>query len=167
MKYLLALLLLVSNLTYSQAINDRWVGVWQSGATGKLTVSPSKFGACQWVNKVTAAQKKCLAYYNGKISKKEMVADLNNDLKNLSGWLKDKSITAADFQKMKADSESYKKILDEISDDTFRMVFVDYGEMANPDGGSAYFLDKEFVYETSHVEGGIGPAFSITKYKKQ
>ena len=167
MKYLLALSLLISNLVYSQAINDRWVGVWIPGATSKLTISPTKFGDCQWVNKVTSAQKKCLAYYNGKISKKELVADLNNDLKNLSVWLKEKTITAADYQKMKAASESYKKILDDISDDTFRMVFLDYGEMASPDGGSVYFLDKDFVYETSHVESGLGPAFSITKYRKQ
>ena len=59
-----------------------------------------------------------------------------------------------------------KKILDQVSNDTFRIIYVDAGENVNPDGGSVYFLDKEFVYETSHVEGGIGPTFTIIQYRK-
>ena len=151
----------------SLSINIRWLGVWRSGSADKLTISATKFGDCQWVKNETAAQKKCLAYYRGKITKKELAADINKDLNSLSGWLQQKVISAADFQKMKAVSESYKKILDEISDDTFRTIFVDYGEVGSPDAFTNYFLDKDYVYQTTRVVGPIAPAFSIIKYRKQ
>ncbi len=167
MSYLLAQPATATAPQDSLSINNRWLGVWRSGSAEKLTISETKFGDCQWVKNETAAQKKCLAYYKGKITKKELATDINKDLNSLTGWLQQKVISAADYQKMKAVSESYKKILDEISDDTFRTIFVDYGEVGSPDAFTVYFLDKDYVYQTAHVVGPIAPAFSITKYRKQ
>ena len=151
----------------SLSINNRWLGMWRSGSAEKLTISETKFGDCQWVVKETAAQNKCFAYYSETITKKRLVEIQSYDLSNLSRWLQQKKITAADYPTMKADSESNKKILDEITDDTFRTIFVDYGVGAST--VNVYFLDKAYIYKAS-FQGDREDSpiyFEITKYRKQ
>ena len=108
MKYLFCLLLLIANIGNAQSINDRWLGVWQSGKN-KIVVTPATFLNCQWVNKVTSASKRCLAYYNGKITKSDMLINVQSDLSNINDWLKQKTITSVDYQQMKRSIEENKK----------------------------------------------------------
>jgi hypothetical protein len=157
--------ILFSGTVFAQSINDRWIGNWQAGKE-KLVITGLSFDKCRWTGTRPKTVKGCAAFYQGSITKAQLTNSLNSDLANTNNWLKDKTITAKDHREFVASIQATKRTLDQISNDTFRTVLVDRGDESSPDCGSFYFLDQDFVYSTSSCEGGIGPMFNITQFRK-
>jgi hypothetical protein len=159
-------LLLCAFASQAQSINERWLGTWQSG-NQKIIISPTSFDNCRWSNsKPKAAHKNCLAYYDGLISKQDLVQYAKSDMDNVNRWLSEKNISASDYQGFKKDIQNSASVLTQVSPDKFKQVILDYGDMASPDGGTIYFLDKENIYAVSVQEGAIAPMFSIKKFTR-
>lgn len=158
-------LVLFSSQLLAQSVNERWIGTWQNG-NEKLVISASAFDKCRWTGSRPKTVKNCAAFYEGSITKAQLMSSLNNDIANTNTWYRDKLITAKDHREFMASIQATKKILDQVSNDKFRTVMLDRGDFSNPDCGSAYFLDQDFVYATSSCEGGIGPMFNLYQFKK-
>lgn len=156
-----------SCLSHGQAINERWIGNWKSGQF-KMSVTNSSFEKCKWVgSKPKGAFKGCVAYYAGSVTKKELLSSAQSDVSSVNRMLKERQITNKDYQAFKTEMQTYASIIDQLPNESFKKIFLDEGEMGNPDGGGYYFLNENYIYYVSYSEGGgAGPSFSITSYSK-
>lgn len=158
-------LALFSSQLLAQSINERWVGTWQNG-NEKLVISASVFDKCRWTGSRPKTVKNCAAFYEGSTSKMQLINALNNDVANTNKFYRDKVITTKDHKEYMTAIQATKKILDQVSNDKFRTIMIDRGDLNNPDCGSAYFLDQDFIYLTSSCEGGIGLMFNLFQFRK-
>jgi hypothetical protein len=153
---------LFSTLSFSQAINERWIGTWKLDIPGSkpMVITQSTFNGCLWVNKPTQPNGKCLAFYNGSTTKKSMVQNFSSD--------QSRAIPSLYGDKYKNSILLTKKNLNQISDDTFKTIIV---TGTRPYYGStsfipSYFLDKEFIYENlGEDEGGV-VSIQLIQYQK-
>ena len=165
--FLCFFILFFNNTVFAQAINDRWIGKWQDG-NAQLLISSTAFNKCRWVGSrpKTNTNEDCVAYYDGSISKSELIDSLKNDIDLINRSLKEKFMNQKEYKEAIANTESTRRILDQISNDKFRTIVLDYGAGANPDCVGKYFLDQKFVYSTTSCQGGMGSMFNLTQFKK-
>jgi hypothetical protein len=136
---------LFSTQSFSQAINERWIGTWQSEIPQwkPFVITQSIFEGCRWGSNRTDSKGKCMAYYDGVITKKHMLNSLNADQTKLNQRGNPKNSYEVD------DRNTFlraKKNLNQISDDTFKKICIQPEAGAVGDGQICYFLDKEYIY---------------------
>jgi hypothetical protein len=148
-----------TQLTFAQALNERWHGTWQSD-TAKIVITASSVDGCRWVNKPTDPKNKCLAFYSGTESKKSMLEAAQRDRTTMSELFKSKQLSSEDNRNL----NMTRKNLSQISDDKFRVVLISTPE---PEGSYSYFLDKEFIYlrTTEEARGGM-LSIILTQFRK-
>ena len=168
MKIFLFLLCFFSQVALSQAINERWLGTWQSETGQKITITSSVFDNCTWVNKRAEPKRNCFAFYGEMVTKKSMVRDSNSDQATLNQMINPNRLSAQDIEN-KNKFLMTKKNLSQISDDTFKTVNFSYPlkiAMEQEGGGVIYFLDKEYIYMwSSEAVGGV-LMIILTQYRK-
>jgi hypothetical protein len=165
-KLFLLFLLFVAHFSYAQAINERWLGTWQSETGQKLIITSSVFDGCIWVNKRAEPKNKCFAFYGGTVTKRSMVESSNADQSALNQMINPKRASPEDMRN-KNNFLMTRKNLSQISDDTFKTI--EFGYPFNPEREGVmdiYFLDKEFIYKwSSEVVGGV-LSIILTQYHK-
>jgi hypothetical protein len=169
-KITLLLLIMLSNICFSQEVNPRWLGEWIGYSWGNqeiLKINKSIFqhgtSRCRIVKKVNNDKSQdCIIVYGDqhKISKKEITAMYNMGLVEVE-LRKDNKIIK--------DYQAKKIILDVISDDTFRFL-MPTSELALIEGSEdaqtyGFILDKENVYKIEFYP--YGNTFEITQFKKK
>ncbi len=171
MKLIISLIfVLLSNVSFGQAINDRWLGYWKStpyssinGQTWQLSVTPTMFNNCFWVGSAfNAVPRSCSAFYNGTVTKQDLINSMNQDTVQVSNWMRSGMIPPRDFQRVQNDLQKTQAILGRISYDTFRVIATK--NMGSD--SSIYILDLDSVYQVLYNEGGAGSNFHIIEYRR-
>jgi hypothetical protein len=167
-KLFLLFCFVLSNTCSAQAINERWIGTWQSETGQKITITSSVFDKCTWVNKPAEPKRNCFAFYGEPMTKKRMVEDSNSDQATLNQMINPKRLSAEDIRN-KNNFLMTRKNLNQISDDTFKTINFSYPlkiAMEQEGEGAIYFLDKEFIYAwSSEAVGGV-LMIILTQYHK-
>jgi hypothetical protein len=146
MKKLLLVFLFLSNIAYSQAINARWIGVWEFGQE-RVSITPSSFDGCQWMYTPNPMINRCTAFYDGTIPK-YMLWSGEQDMSTPYEMLKKRTITNDQFSQIKKRAEITHINLNGISEDTFKLVRVNY-DFRHSQSGIVFFLDKENIYRVT------------------
>jgi hypothetical protein len=143
MKILLLTFLFITNCAFAQSINPRWLGVWEFGQE-RVSITPTSFDSCQWMNSPNPMTNRCTAFYDGTIPK-YMLWSGERDMATPYAMLKQRTITNTQYSQIKQRAEITHLNLMGISEDTFKLVRVNY-DFRNASGGTVFFLDKENIY---------------------
>jgi hypothetical protein len=171
MKLIISLIfVLLSNVSFGQAINDRGLGYWKStpyssfnGQTWQLNITPTMFINCIWVgSEYKAVPRSCSAYYNGTVTKQDLINSMNQEIIQVNNWMRSGMIPPRDYQRVQNDIQKTQAILGRISYDTFRMI----ATKNTGSDSSIYILDLDSVYQVLYGEGGAGSNFHIIEYRR-
>jgi hypothetical protein len=143
MKRLLLSFLFLTNIAYAQSINPRWLGVWEFGQE-RVSITPTAFDNCQWMNTPNPMTSRCTAFYDGTIPK-YMLWSGERDMSSANLMLKQRLISSIQYSQIKQRAEITHINLMGISEDTFKLVRVNY-DFRNSSSGTVFFLDKENIY---------------------
>lgn len=152
----------------AQALNARWHGRWVDEADSKntLAITDKVFTvngkACTWSQKPVSGVKACMAFYEGKSAKSDLVAGVQAAESVMS------TLTPKEAQDLRARVRHFRTLLQDLSNDTFRTVLTRTPdqEMGSGDCGGFYLLDKESIY--SFFTCAPAPdAVSIVRFRRQ
>jgi hypothetical protein len=169
-KITLLLLIMLSNICFSQEVNPRWLGEWignRGGDKDILKINKLMFqegeSRCQFVSKPKNNKSEdCIIVYNNsfKISKKEITEMYIKGLVQVK--------LGTDNQEIK-DYQTKKIILNRISEDTYRFLMPTTERILSEGSEDAqtygFILDKENIYKIEFYP--FGDTFNITQYERK
>jgi hypothetical protein len=165
-----AMLAVVSATASAQALNARWHGTWKSSEdTLVINDKAVKIGKenCAWANARPPKITSCVAFYDGTISKAQLLTQFEAADKAAKDMIKDATFKQAQKDRIRESMDKNREVLKAISDDTFRMVrtSTESKEKGSGDCASFFFLDKESIYFVLNC-APAPEAYTVRPYKK-
>jgi hypothetical protein len=165
-----ALITLVTATASAQALNPRWHGTWKS-SEDSLVISEKtvKIGkeSCAWSTARPQQITGCMAFYDGTISKAQLMSQFEKVEKAAKDMTKDANFKQAQKDRIHDSMEKNRQVLAGISSDTFKMVHTSTDSKVKGSGGCAsfYFLDQQAVYFVLNC-APAPEAYTVRPYKK-
>ncbi len=168
--FVATLITLVSATATAQALNPRWHGTWKS-SDDSLVISEKtvKIGkeSCLWTNARPQKMAGCLAFYEGTISKAQLMTQFEKAEKSAKELVKDAHFKQPQKDRILESMEKNRQVLAAISSDTFKRVHTstESKEKGSDDCASFYFLDQQAIYFVLHC-APAPEAYTVRPYKK-
>jgi hypothetical protein len=165
-----ALLLLVSTASSAQALNSRWHGTWKS-SDDSLVITDKAFvigkERCTWANARPQKVAGCAAYYDGSISKAQLMSQFEAADKASKVLAKDGHVKQAQKDRIRESMDRNREALNALSNDTFKVVHLatEGKEKNSTDCASFYFLDRDTVYFSLSCPPAP-EAYTVRPYRK-
>jgi hypothetical protein len=165
--FLSAVLTMASASAMSQALNTRWHGYWKS-TEDTLSINDQMIKivkeSCRWANAKPEKMTGCVAFYDGTISKAQLMTQFeaaDKASKDLPG------LKQAQKDRIRASMDKNREVLTAISNDTFKMVrtITESKDKGSADCTSFYFLDRESVFFVLNC-APAPEAYTVRPYKK-
>jgi hypothetical protein len=168
--FVASLLMLLSATSSAQALNSRWHGQWKSSEDSLvITDKAIMIGKerCVWATARPPKIAGCAAFYEGTISKAQLLTQFEAAEKATKNMAKDVNLKQAQKDRIKEAMAKNREVLNALSNDTFKMVHTasEGKEKASGDCVSFYFLDRETVYFSLNCTPAP-EAYTVRPYKK-